>query len=336
MPDLRNSILATIIYYDVFDFPLTFAEVYKYLISPTRFTIPTSIVVRPLYSGLTTIDGKTADIVDELGNMIRAGLIGHKNGFYFLPGKENLYEARIEKDKVAIGKWRRFLRVTGYLQLAPYLRAVFASGSLASNNTELKSDFDVFIILKSGRLYTGRFFLWLISSLLGVRRGRFDLIAPDKLCFNHYVTEENVEIKNRSLYVAQSIVNLKPVTLCEEVVNKFSSLNNWVNSYCYNFNRLNEYRVIRQNKFFLLWARAGEMVLNNFFGNAVERFLKAIQQRRIKNNPATYESGGRIVFTDNELEFHPRSFERTVIDNYNKKLKKFGILGVTETDSGLR
>lgn len=82
-------------------------------------------------------------------------------------------------------------------------------------------------------------------------------------------------------------------------------------------------------------AGAGEALLNNFFGDIFEKTLMAFQQKRIKNNPATYESGGRIIFTDKELEFHPRSFERVVIDNYNNGLKKFGIYGIEENDSGL-
>jgi len=328
MTPLRNSILATIIYYDVFNFPLTFAEIYKYLINPNRLILNHAVVLSDINFGAT-------EVLIELDSMVKAGVIGHKNGFYFLPGKEHLYKARIEKDKLAMRKWKKFLSIAKYLQLSPYLRAVFVSGSLAVNNPEPKSDFDVFIILKSGRLYAGRFFLWLISSLLGVRRGRFDLVAPDKLCFNHYITDDNLEISYRSLYVAQTIVNMKPVFVRGEVINKFSSSNKWVNSYCYNFNRFNEYRTIKLNRLFLMLAKAGEIVLDAFLGELVERLLKVIQQKRIKNNPATYESGGRITFTDNELEFHPRSFERVVIDSYNRGLKKFGMSGIAEMDSGL-
>lgn len=347
MDHLRTSIFATILYYDSFNFPLTFAEVYKHLINPNRFAVPVpkllsveTVSLRTGFSGstpkATSAAGRPAGIAVELDNMARVGLIGHKNGFYFLPGKEELYERRIEKDKLADKKWKKFLSTVKYLQLAPYLRAVFASGSLAANNPEPKSDFDVFIIIKSSRLYTGRLFLWLISSVLGVRRGRFDVVAPDKLCFNHYLTDDNLELSHQGLYVAQSLANMKPVITTDGVLEKFIASNRWASSYCYNFRQAEQYRSVKTSGMMLALSKSGEFLLNNFLGDIFEKALRAFQQRRIKNNPATYESGGRIIFTDKELEFHPRSFERVVIEKYNEGLKKAGILGVAEMDSGLK
>ena len=329
MTDLRSPILATIVYYDVFNFPLTFAEVYKYLINPKRF----SIGIGDVKSSVFNIEA--VGIAEELDKMAKAGIIGHKNGFYFMPGRENLYEERIEKDKLANKKWKKFMRVVKFLQVAPYLRAVFASGSLALNNPEPKSDFDVFVIIKSGRLYTGRLFLWLVSSLLGARRGRLDFIAPDKLCFNHYLTDDNLEISHRSLYIAQSFVSMRPVIASDRVLDNFTTSNKWANSYCYNFRQVREYRSVKPSRIMITMAKAGEFLLNNPMGDIIEGLFKFIQQKKIKNNPATYKSGGRIIFTDKELEFHPRSFERIVIDTYNNGLKKNGILKTTESDSGL-
>lgn len=326
---LRNSIYATILYYDSFNFPLTFTEVYKYLINPKRLTSNHAVASNE-------VNVEAVEIAGELDNMARAGLIGHKNGFYFMPGRDDLYERRIEKDKLANRKWKKFLAIAKYLQLAPYLRAVFASGSLAANNPEPKSDFDVLVTIKSGRLYTGRLFLWLLSSLLGARRGRFDVVAPDKLCFNHYLTDDNLELSHRGLYIAQSLANLKPVFVSDRVLGQFIASNKWANSYCYNFRPVSSYRKVKPNRTMVVLARMGEIILNNVIGDTLEKMLKIFQQKRIKNNPATYESGGRIIFTDKELEFHPRSFERMVIDNYNNGLKKFGVLGVEESDSGLQ
>ncbi|MBI2674534.1 MAG: hypothetical protein HYX22_02250 [Candidatus Yanofskybacteria bacterium] len=335
---MRDSILATILYYNSFNFPLTFAEVFKYLINPQRLRLNLNqgrILRSDFNERRSDLEFGAAEIAVELENMARVDLIGHKNGFYFLPGREDLYEKRIEKDKLANRKWKKFLSIAKYLQFAPYLGAVFASGSLAANNPEPKSDFDVFVIVRSGRLYTGRFFLWLISSVLGARRGRFDVVAPDKLCFNHYLTDDNLELSHRGLYIAQSLANMRPVIMSDGVLEKFIISNKWASSYCYNLRQTSSYRNVKPNKIMISTARIFELFLDNFVGDLLEKILKIIQQKRIKKNPATYESGGRIIFNDKELEFHPRSFEKVVIDNYNSGLKKFGILGVEEKDSGL-
>ena len=82
--------------------------------------------------------------------------------------------------------------------------------------------------------------------------------------------------------------------------------------------------------------KTAETILNSFLGDGLEGWAKKYQQKRIKNNPATYERGGRVVFNDNELEFHPRSFESFAIDKYHDGLKKLGIISyIKEKDSGL-
>src|SRR3989344_2790677 len=328
MTYLRNSILATLVYYDIFDYPLTLLEVYKYLINPGR--------IMRINDGIGEVS--LSQTLEELDHLVRLGTISEKNGFYFVNGREDLYEARIEIQKIADQKWKKFLKLTRFLALAPYLRGVFASGSMALGNTDKESDFDVLIIAKSGRLYTCRFFLWLVSSLLGARRKKNEKVAPDKLCFNHYITDDSLLLRHQSLFNAQAYINLKPVMIRPELVNKFFSSNLWLNNYAYNFKIQSNFvmRSINPPRLLRLLARIGELTLNFLFGDRPESFLMHYQQKLIKNNPITYEPGGRTVFTDKELEFHPHSFEKTVIEKYNQGLKRLGIIPYSwETDSGL-
>ncbi len=327
MIHLRNSILATIVYYDVLDFPLTLFEVHKYLINPDRLSV--NLVIGTISLGQTA---------EDLGGLVSSGHIGSKNGFYFLPGRDALYELRIEREKIAAQKWKKFLRIGKWFQAVPYLRAIFVSGSLAINNTAHESDFDILAVAKSDRLYTCRIFLSLAASLFGARRTRYEKNAPNKFCFNHYITDGNLNIKHESLYNAQTYVNLKPVLVRNDVFNRFYIENIWLNKYVYNFKPADDFvlRNVSFNFLILGVARAGEFILNSPLGEKLEDWAKKYQQKRIKKNPATYESGGRVIFNDNELEFHPRSFEAFAIDKYNKGLKQLGIISyIEEKDSGL-
>lgn len=324
---VRDSILATLVYYDIFDFPLTMFEVRKYLINPERFS--------SLRSDLGITMGQVHQSLDDL---VSIGFISSKNGFYFLPGRSALYELRIERENIATQKWKKFIRIAKWFQAVPYLRGLLASGSIALGNTGKDSDFDVLSVARSGRLYTCRIFLSLVASLFGARRTRHETNAPDKFCFNHYITDGNLNINYESLYNAQSYANLKPVLARDGIFDRFYVENTWLNKYIHNFKPADDFvlRTISLNFLLSNIGRAGEFVLNSSLGDKIESWAKRYQQKRIKNNPATYESGGRVVFNDNELEFHPRSFETFAIDKYNKKLKQLGIISRTEEkDSGL-
>ena len=327
MSDLRNSILATLVYCDILDFPLTMFEVHKYLINPARLSM------NPVLGTISL-----GQIAEDLENLVNNGSIGFKNGFYFLSGRDALYDLRIEREKISAQKWKKFLRIAKWFQAVPYLRAILASGSLAINNTDKESDFDVLSVVKSGRLYTCRIFLSLAASLFGARRTRYEKSAPDKFCFNHYITDGNMNIKHESLFNAQTYANLKPVLVRNDIFKRFYVENIWLNKYVYNFKPAEEF-ILRKIPFnFLLSGigKVGEFILNSSLGDKIESWAKRYQQKRIKENPMTHESGGRVVFTDNELEFHPRSFESFAIDKYNKELKRLGIISyIEEKDSGL-
>lgn len=245
MSDLRNLILATLAYYDIFDFPLTALEVHKYLINPARLsssrsmTTPRSDLKEVPRSDLKDLNlGITLGQVSQsLEDLVSIGVVGSKNGFYFLPERDALCELRIEREKIATQKWKKFLRIAKWFQAVPYLRAVLASGSLAINNTKHESDFDVLLVVKSGRLYTCRIFLSLMASLFGARRTRYQKIAPDKFCFNHYITDSNLNIKHESLFNAQTYINLKPVLVRAGIFGKFYVDNVWLNKYIYSYLR---------------------------------------------------------------------------------------------------
>ena len=145
-------------------------------------------------------------------------------------------------------------------------------------------------------------------------------------------------LKYQSLYTAQLYSNLKPVFINHDLYEKFYSSNLWINNYLYNFKPQKNFvrRNITPISLFVLISIAGEFILNSFIGNTLESILKKYQQNRIRRNPLTIETGGRVVYTDRELEFHPRSFEAAVIEKYNQGLEKLGIVPLSkEKDSGL-
>jgi hypothetical protein len=328
MNSLHGAVLATLVYYDILDYPLTSFEIHKYLINPKRFT----------KSGVGVGNIELKEINTLLGEFVRSGVVGKKNRFYYLFRKDDICRLRVKREKISSQKWKKFLKLSKWLTTAPYLRGVFASGSMALGNTDNDSDFDVLVIAKKNRIYTCRFFLWLISSMLRARRGRYDKVAPDKFCFNHYISEDGLYLSHQSLFNAQTYIHLKPVFIDPFLTEKFYSANRWINNYVHKFKPLyyDAGRSVDSTLFLKNIARIFEFILKGIVGDVIENILKKYQQRRIRLNPATYEEGGRVVFNDKELEFHPRSFEKTLLARYNSGLMNLGvILDSEEEDSGL-
>ncbi|MDP3996063.1 MAG: hypothetical protein Q8P74_02340, partial [bacterium] len=212
MDDIKKSILATVAYYDVLDFPLKAGEIFDRLVN--------------VHQEEPEIE---ADKLKKIVELVREGRLQTMGGNYFLPGREYLVPLRLKKEKIWELKIKKARWAVRWLHFLPYIKGVLASGSLASGNTDELSDLDVLIIAGHGRIWTARFLVTGLLELLGVRRRSWDKIAPDKICLNHYITDLSLLINLPSAYNAQTYINLKPLILKDaRLENSFKKENAWV------------------------------------------------------------------------------------------------------------
>jgi hypothetical protein len=315
--NFRHNILATLAYYDILDQPLKLEEISSRLISFRHlFTIEAE-----------TLDYDLEDVHRELERLTIAGPIDFCEGYYFLFGREYLVPLRLKREKIAKNKWRITKKAISWLRLVPYLRAIFASGSLAINNTDELSDLDVLIVVKHGRIWLARFFIVIMLELLHVRRRGHDKIAPDKICPNHYITDESLAIAFQSIYNAQTYSNLVPIYVRDETLTeKFKKENSWVLDYVENWatNPGNE-RNTQSAGFKEAIAKIVEKFLDLTLGFYLEGLARVYQTKRIVHNQPAGPTGGHIVFNDQQLAFHPSSIEDGIIQAYNLRLMRLGI-----------
>ncbi len=343
MIGIRQNILATLAYYDVLDLPLTTEEVLARLIN---FKHLQGSGVRVQVSGKTSwgadsawnLEPETctpAKIQKELDQLILDGMVGRAGEYSFLFDREYLVPLRIKREKIARCKWQKTKRAIRWLRFVPYIKAVFASGSLAINNTDELSDLDVLMVVGSGRIWLTRFLVTALLSILGMRRQASDQIAPDKICLNHYIGDASLAIPFKSIYNAQTYSNLVPIYVREEsIIEKFKNANDWVLDFIFNWNVPD--KPIIKNGAPEIIARLGEVILDTRLGDWLETLAKRLQYQRIARNPATRQPGGRVIFNDEQLEFHPRSIETSIIKKYNDNLVRLGVAELAiEYDSGL-
>ena len=303
MKDLDRSIAATLAYYGAFGWPLTPLEVQERLIPASRL-------------GGRNISATLGEILEHL------------------PVQD--FSQRIEQEKIWAQKWRRMLRKAWWLQAVPYVRGVYASGSLAMGNMSAQSDWDMFVIARSGRLYTTRLGLLGVAWLMRSLRTKYQSVASDTFCFNHYVITDGLSMDHRSLYTAHGVAMLVPVYDPEKYLSRLWRANHWIEQYRpMPIDTAVVRRSIVSSSVLGVVAKIGEWVLDSRLGNWLERWLKHWQQRRIMRDPATHQPGGRVIATDREIEFHPRSFEVVALERYHAVLVGHGLGIHREHNSGL-
>ncbi|MCX6743503.1 MAG: hypothetical protein NT116_04670, partial [Candidatus Parcubacteria bacterium] len=151
---LELFILNTIIYFDLFDYPLTGQEIWQYLYT----------------EGMQGGNFRLLEIEDCLKNSeMMQKLVTAERGFYFLKGREEIINIRLQRYNIAAKKYKLALRVIRLFKLLPFIKLVAVCNSLAFSNAKEESDIDFFIIVTKGRLWSVRLVLICLITILGLR-----------------------------------------------------------------------------------------------------------------------------------------------------------------------
>ncbi len=332
---LEKSILATIAYYDVMDYPLTGFEIFKYLMSPQHISSLKKIDPCSEIEPLKTIN--LVDILKALNTPTLKQYIDQENGFYFLREfvssntKRNLYQLRIERQKISDEKWKKSIKTIKWLQIIPFIKMVLMNGSMAIYNAKQESDIDLLIIVKNKRIWLTRFLITAFFQIIGRRRHGKKI--TNRFCLNHYLSDNNLKINTASLRIAY-LAHLTPVLELESgIYNRFQFENRWAGNYLYFYNleKLNNRQKIKNNNLFKFIRKFQEIILNTFIGTILEGVFKFFQVAHIKRSKLLNQEKGRIIFNDTQLEFHPDSPQGEILDKYNHNLKLLS-LDIQEKD----
>ena len=348
---LEKSIIATICYYDILDYPLTNFEIYKYLVNVSGLNqnrgSQEHLLSANLEADAPIYPSSYPNIINILEDSSELKkIISQKNGFYFLKGRSEIIKKHIWREKIADAKWKKARRIIWLLQIIPFVKMIAISGSLAFGNTHQQSDIDLLIIAKSGRIWICRTFVTFLTSILGVRRHGNN--TRDKICLNHYITDESLEIPFKSLYNAQSYFRLVPVAEKQKFIfQEFQKANEWMKDYLVFWPEFGKrhsgmslsaknLRKIRKSKILTIFTKFLEIILNGRIGNNFERILAKYEKARIEKDPLRKKPGGRITVDSAQLEFHPDSPEKRIIQEFNERMEKVGLCELAcQKDSGL-
>ena len=244
MSNLDQLILSTIVYYDIFDYPLTLVEIHRNLLR-----------IKPQQS----CDLKTYNLCDIKDSMLGIALkdkIREKDGFFFLCGRDRIVKIRLTRYVLAKNKYDKAKKVVFLLSHIPFVRAILACNSIAYNNTKDNSDIDLCIITKKGGVWWARAFCLIILSLFNLRP------TPEKhknkFCLSFFIDEDNLNLKNlriadKDIDFVNWVTNFYPLYDYNLYYNKFWKENySWIKRYLPYSKQVipHNTRIIKRHSFF--------------------------------------------------------------------------------------
>lgn len=308
MDNLEKAIAQTLIFYDLFNRPLTALEIFKYL--------PAQKQKISFFKFSQILDSSKA--LKEI--------IGSKSGLYYLINRQNLILEREKRTKISQLKWKRLKRISRILFLVPFLRMAALTGSLTFFNSQRQSDFDLLVVVKTGRIWLARTSLTLLAQILGVRRHKSK--TADRLCLNCYLTEKSLAIKKEAkphdFYSAQEYSRLIPlIKKTEEIYDKFLNQNQWLGEFINSFPWPQNPGLFKKipKKWQKIPAQVLEWILAGKIGESIEKKLGKWQGKRI-NSQLRFLPDDQIYADGTCLMFHPQSKSRQILAEYYSKKEK--------------
>lgn len=293
--EIKENILATLAYFDIFQYPLTVGEIFLFLNNK--------------------YEQDEFDIA--LKSLVNSLSVYQFDNFYSLKNNFALITRRTEGNKKAAEMIKIADKVSNLLIRFPYVRGIAISGSLSKNFADENSDIDLFIITAKNRLWIARTIMHAFKKLT------FLVNKQDYFCMNYYIDEGQLEIVEKTLYTAIEIVTLIPLQ-GDTVIEQFYAANTWTREYLPNkIMRLSSAKPLKPSAFKTLF----EGLLNTRAGNAIDNMLMRVTANRwnkktllkklnSKGNVMSMSAGKHFAKPD------PKNFQNYLLDQYKNKLAR--------------
>jgi hypothetical protein len=241
--------------------------------------------------------GKTIEELEK--SAAKKEIVGY-DGFWEVQGAD--FAERLQKDTLFDEKWQKLLKRAKWFRFVPFISFVLISDSMALGTVNKKSDFDALVCAREGRIFTARYFLNLVFSILRARR--MDDIkgsSPDKFCFSHIITPAALKKEGLDEYGIELWKNLVPVYGNEDSIRRFFEANRDY-GICPDINLLDLRFKYRQSNFI---TRFIERLLSDRIGDFIEqKIIKPIALKRLTKYISGKPRKDRVIVSDTELEFH--------------------------------
>lgn len=291
-----QAVLKPILYADIFDFPLTFEEVCRYI--ETKASPET---VQHLL-----------DEAEAAGHIVRI------DEFYCLANRTHLAAKRRKRQAASQQLWPKAGYYGRWLAALPFVRMVAVTGSLAVENPrDGVDDIDYFIVTRPGRL-------WFCRALI-ILMVRFGHLRGTHLCPNYLVTENKLSFDHPDFFTAREMLQMKLV-YGTAFYQKMWQVNDWVVNYFPQGRGADPNPI--QDKLSSVQQtvkQIGEFVFSGFFGTLLENILQTYQINKHTQLAGQNGSYDTVLFTPDICKGHYDGHKQKTMLAYQQRAEKHNL-----------
>jgi hypothetical protein len=297
MNPIEAAILRTVLYADLFNFPLTIPEIHHFLIHNTTLKLDQikqcmeySDTLRPL---LRIIDG------------------------YVVYGeRDELVNIRQQREMSSRKLWPVAVRYGTWLARLPFVRMVALTGALAMHNAAGDDDdLDYILVTAQHRVWLARAF-----SIVLVRLAR---LQGTQICPNYVLAESALVQEKHDIFIAHEVVQMVPL-YGYDLYDCFRSKNAWVAQQLPNANGAFYQEVeVSLSKSWQLGKNLIERLLAGGMGNWLEKWEYRRKLRRFAPEMQKPHSSAKL--DDNHVKGHFNDHGHPVLQRFYQRLEEYGL-----------
>jgi hypothetical protein len=289
----ERAILSTVLYADLFDYPLTVGEIAHYL----GETIGGKEPVQAILSAPIRLNGQIAQVGE----------------YITLRGREGLVKRRLARVRTSLRLWRKARFYGRVLSNLPFVRMLAVTGALAMDNSDERDDIDILMVTAPARVWLAR-----LSAVLVVRAARF---TATRLCPNYVLSQEVLALAPRTIYVAHEFAQMVPL-FGFPVYAQMRAANPWAGQFLPNagcpLHREPEYIPGRVSQ---ALKTAGERLLSGRLGDWLEAWE---MKRKIRKLTSTNALQGKNVILDrNHVKGHFDDHSLRTSSLYRRRVEEY-------------
>lgn len=298
---LTKEVLKPIFYADIFDYPLTFEEIYKFL----------EFEATP----------------EEVNELLKQAIDDHQivlvDGFYSLADKPHLAARRRKRWEISQSLWPKAIQYGRWIASLPFVRMVSVTGALAVDNPrDNVDDIDYLIITQAKRLWFCRALIILLV--------RYGHLRGVHLCPNYIITKNVLYFADNNLFTAREMLQMVPLYGTDFYL-EMRQINDWVTDYLPQGKDLNLQEINDDlSAFQTFLKRLGEFILGGVVGDLLELALRKIQIAKHTRLLERRGAADTVVFTADICKGHYDGHNGRIMDAYQQRIQEFEIKQVRQ------